>query len=122
MVGNFPCIHKKLCHSEGRVNSPKSAVKLALKELKNQKNLFVAGTNQNVTLLLFYSTLMSLAPFVMRLKWFIVRLLLVFQSEPRPALLLLLGYLPPLTKLATQTEFSQLEKDCSGSSKDRHGL
>ena len=33
-----------------------------------------------------------------------------------------LGYLPPLTKLAAQTEFSQLEKDCSGSSKDGHGL
>ena len=32
------------------------------------------------------------------------------------------GYLPPLTKLAAQTEFSQLEKDCSGSSKDGHGL
>ena len=32
------------------------------------------------------------------------------------------GYLPPLTKLAAQTEFSQLEKDCSGSSKDAHGL
>ena len=31
-------------------------------------------------------------------------------------------YLPPLTKLASQTEFSQLEKDCSGSSKDGHGL
>ena len=31
-------------------------------------------------------------------------------------------YLPPLTKLAAQTEFSQLEKDCSGSSKDGHGL
>ena len=33
-----------------------------------------------------------------------------------------IGYLPPLTKLAAQTEFSQLEKDCSGSSKDGHGL
>ena len=32
------------------------------------------------------------------------------------------GYLPPLTKLAAQTEFSQIEKDCSGSSKDDHGL
>ena len=32
------------------------------------------------------------------------------------------GYLPPLTKLAAQTEFSQLEKDCSSSSKDGHGL
>ena len=36
--------------------------------------------------------------------------------------LVLIRYLPPLTKLATQTEFSQLEKDCSGSSKDGHGL
>ena len=32
------------------------------------------------------------------------------------------GYLPTLTKLAAQTEFSQLENDCSGSSKDGHGL
>ena len=32
------------------------------------------------------------------------------------------GYSPPLTNLAAQTEFSQLQKDCSGSSKDGHGL
>ena len=31
-------------------------------------------------------------------------------------------YSPPLTNLATQTEFSQPQKDCSGSSKDAHGL
>ena len=35
---------------------------------------------------------------------------------------MIIRYLPPLTKLAAQTEFSQLEKDCSGSSKDGHGL
>ena len=34
----------------------------------------------------------------------------------------LFGYSPPLTNLAAQTEFSQLQKDCSGSSKDAHGL
>ena len=32
------------------------------------------------------------------------------------------GYSPPLTNLAAQTEFSQPQKDCSGSSKDAHGL
>ena len=32
------------------------------------------------------------------------------------------GYSPPLTNLAAQTEFSQLQKDCSSSSKDGHGL
>ena len=31
-------------------------------------------------------------------------------------------YSPPLTNLAAQTEFSQPQKDCSGSSKDGHGL
>ena len=31
-------------------------------------------------------------------------------------------YSLPLTNLANQTEFSQLEKDCSSSSKDGHGL
>ena len=31
-------------------------------------------------------------------------------------------YSPPLTKLAAQTEFSQRQNDCSGSSKDGHGL
>ena len=34
----------------------------------------------------------------------------------------LIRYSPPLTNLATQTEFSQPQKDCSGSSKDGHGL
>ena len=34
----------------------------------------------------------------------------------------LIGYSPPLTNLATQTEFSQPQKDCSGSSKNGHGL
>ena len=33
-----------------------------------------------------------------------------------------IGYSPPLTNLAAQTEFSQPQKDCSGSSKDAHGL
>ena len=33
-----------------------------------------------------------------------------------------IGYSPPLTNLAAQTEFSQPQKDCSGSSKDTHGL
>ena len=33
-----------------------------------------------------------------------------------------IGYSPPLTNLAAQTEFSQPQKDCSGSSKDGHGL
>ena len=32
------------------------------------------------------------------------------------------GYSPPLTNLAAQTEFSQPQKDCSGSSKDANGL
>ena len=35
---------------------------------------------------------------------------------------LVIGYSPPLTNLAAQTEFSQPQKDCSGSSKDAHGL
>ena len=35
---------------------------------------------------------------------------------------ILIRYSPPLTNLATQTEFSQPQKDCSGSSKDGHGL
>ena len=33
-----------------------------------------------------------------------------------------IGYSPPLTNLAAQTEFSQPQKDCSGLSKDAHGL
>ena len=32
------------------------------------------------------------------------------------------GYSLPLTNFATQTQFSQPEKDCSSSSKDDHGL
>ena len=31
-------------------------------------------------------------------------------------------YSPPLTNLVAQTEFSQPQNDCSGSSKDGHGL
>ena len=36
--------------------------------------------------------------------------------------LIIYGYSPPLTNLAAQTEFSRPQKDCSGSSKDAHGL
>ena len=35
---------------------------------------------------------------------------------------IIIGYSPPLTNLAAHTEFSQLQQDCSGSSKDGHGL
>ena len=40
----------------------------------------------------------------------------------RPHVYIYTGYSPPLTNLAAQTEFSQPQKDCSGSSKDAHGL
>ena len=33
-----------------------------------------------------------------------------------------ISYSPSLTNLAAQTEFSQPQKDCSGSAKDSHGL
>ena len=65
---------------------------------------------------------------------FIIRLLLLLSSLPPrwPSCkmkthsnyfkFIFNGYSPPLTNLAAQIEFSQPQKDCSGSSKDGHGL
>ena len=45
-----------------------------------------------------------------------------FEVCSTPLYVMNTRYSPPLTNLAAQTEFSQPQKDCSGSSKDAHGL